>query len=156
MRTISDGEAYLGFGGAVENVEVGLPFPREQRLLLVVAFLAGGHHVGPDRSAAAHERHDVVEGERLGAHLAPAVVAATGGDPPPPPRRLAQLPRARLLAAQGVVVDLPHVAILAHCASPETAERRSDSFSHSFMSQATRSSVSRRAWAMSRARSPSR
>src|SRR5512144_1844484 len=156
MRTISDGEAYLGFGGAIEGVEVGLPLPREQRLLSVVAVLAGRHHVGPDRAPSAHERHDVVEGQRLGAHLAPAVVAATGRDPPSPPRRLAQGSRARLLAAEGVVVDLPHVAVLAHCASPETAARRSDSPSHSFMSHATRSSVSRRAWAMSRARSPSR
>src|SRR5512147_1389301 len=156
MRTISDGEAYLGFGGGVEGVQVGLPLPREQRLFLVVAFLARGHHVRPDRAAAAHQRHDVVEDERLGAHLALAVVAATGRDPPPPPRRLAQGSRARLLATEGVVVDLPHVAVLAHCASPETADRRSDSSSHSFMSQATRSSVSRRAWAMSRARSPSR
>src|SRR5438445_3783724 len=156
MLTISDGAAYLGVGGAIERVEVGLPLPREQRLLLVVALLASGHHVDADRAAAAHERHDVIEGQGLRAHVAPTVVAAAGRDPPAPPRSLAQGSRARLLAAKGIVVHLPHVAVVAHDPSAETADRRTDRSSHSFMSHATRSSVSRRAWAMSRARSPSR
>src|SRR4029077_16390402 len=94
MRTISDGAAYLGVGGAIERVEVGLPLPREEGLLLVVALLARGHQVGADRAAAAHERHHVIEGQRLRAHVALTVVAAAGRDPAAPPPRLGPGPRA--------------------------------------------------------------
>src|SRR4026209_2137738 len=156
MPRISDGAVYLAVRGRLELIEVGLPLPGEQRLLPGVAVLARGHHVGADRAAAAHERHDVIEGQRLGAHRASAVVAETGRDTPTPPRSLTQLARADLLATERVVVDLSHVAVLAHRSSPDTVDNRRDSSSHSFMSQATRSSVSLRAWAMSRARWPSR
>src|SRR6266849_6080186 len=156
MPTISDGRMYLVVGGGVERVEVGLPLPDEQRLLPGIAVLAGGHHVGADRAAAPHQRDHVIERQGLRADRAPAVVAEARRDAPPPPRGLAELARPRLLAAQGVVVHLARVAIVAHRSSPATVESRSDSSSHSFMSQATRSSVSLRDWAMSRAFCPSR
>src|SRR5260370_4281441 len=123
MRKFADAAAYLGVGGAIGRVEVALPLPREEGLLLVVAFLARGHQVGADRAAAAHERHHVIEGQRLRAHVALTVVAAAGRAPTAPPRSLAQGPRARLLATHGVVVHLPHVAVLVHDPSADTAAR---------------------------------
>src|SRR5690242_3698 len=148
--------AGLAVDGAVERVEVGLPLPGEERLLLVVAVLAGRDHVGADRAAPAHQRDHVVEGEGLRPHRPAAVMTEAGGDAPAPPSGLPQRARPCLLAPECFVVDLARVAIGAHRASPETAESRIESSSHSFMSQATRSSVSFRAWAISRARGPSR
>ena len=83
MPRISDGAVYLAVGGAVELIEVGLPLPGEERLLLGVAVLARGHHVGADRSAPADQRHHVIQGQRPGPHRAPAVVTDAGRDAPP-------------------------------------------------------------------------
>ena len=102
------------------------------------------------------ERHHVVERQGLRADRAAAVVAKARRDATPPPRGLAELSRPRLLAAQRVVVHLAGVAILAHRSSPATVESRCESSSHSRMSHATRSSVSLRDWAISRAFCPSR
>src|SRR5581483_1712841 len=160
LWTIPDGgdvsAVRLGGSRGVERVEVGLPFPREHRLLLVVAVLAGGHHVGANGATSAHQRHHVIERQRARADLARAVVAAAGRDAAAPPRGLPQGPGAGPLAPEGIVVHLADVAVVGHRDSPDTSERRTERSSHSFISQATRSSVSRRAWAMPRARSPSR
>src|SRR5262245_66530167 len=101
----------------------------------------------------------MVGGKRPRSHLSAAVVADSLGDAPLPPPAGPQRARAGLLGAQLVVPDLWDEARLAHApapAGPATVDRRSESSSHSFMSQATCSSAWRRASAISRARAPSR
>src|SRR5215472_9599944 len=142
--------------GASPRLQILVPLPRQQRLLLRVAVLAGGNGVAAHGASAADQGHEVIHRERSRADLPLAVVADAGRDPPLPPRAGAQLARSRLLAFELGVADLGGEANVRRHDSPFTVESRSESSSHSFMSQATRSSVSLRAWAASRARPPSR
>src|SRR5215470_8805562 len=91
--------------GCVQPLEVRLPLERDQRLLVRVALLAGGHDVAARRSTAAAERHLMIHRQRAMADAALAVVADAVGDPPLPPRALPKLARLRALAAQDVGID---------------------------------------------------
>src|SRR5262249_2140186 len=107
--------------------------------------LARWHRVAAYGASTADQRDDVVHREGLRADLTGAVVTRPGGDPSTPPGSLAQRSSLRLLAAQSVVVSLGYEPRAVHQTSSLRTESRSDSSSHSFMSQATRSSVSLRA-----------
>src|SRR2546428_14115133 len=77
--------------GVAAGLHVLVPFPREERLLLRVAVLAGRHRVRARGPPAADQRHDVIHGERLRAHLPPTVVTRARRDAPLPPGAPAQL-----------------------------------------------------------------
>src|SRR5688500_14268047 len=68
----------FGIAAMAERIEIVAPFHRQERLLAIVAWLAGGHDVAADAPPAAAKRNDVVHGERLEAHVAAAVVADPG------------------------------------------------------------------------------
>src|SRR5262249_10352766 len=144
-----------GVGGSASG-EIGLPLPRQQRLLLVVAVLARRHDVDSDGAPAADERYDVIESQRPRADRAAAVLAHAGGDAPPPPGALAERAGPSPLPADVVGVGLGNEATLSAHWSSLTDESCTDSSSHSFISHATRSSASLRDWAIWRARCPSR
>src|SRR5262249_18612606 len=90
------------------------------------------------------QRNHVIHRQELGADALPAIMALAVGNPPLPPAASAELPRSRLLAAQLRIGDVGDEAIaFAHTPS-SAAVSWSDSSSHSFISQATCSSVSLR------------
>src|SRR5262249_35600886 len=136
--------------------ELLFPFPREERLLLVVAVLARRHRVAARRAASADQRHEVIHRERPRADGAPAVVAHAGGEPALPPPARAELPGARPLPLEHLIGHVRREALRRRHESALTVDSWSERSSHSFMSQATRSSVSFRDCAISRARWPSR
>ena len=156
MPTILDSGAYLLGVRPGETEEVGVPLPWEQGLLRCIAILAGRHDIAADRLASANQRHDVVERKASRTDVAPAVVTAAIGDPSLPPSGPAKLARERLFTPEARRVALWHEPVR-HAHVPSVAAAScSDSSSHSFMSHATFCSASLRAWAISRARSPSR
>src|SRR5438093_9991187 len=92
-------------GDAAERRQIVLPLDGQERLLAVVAVLAGGHDVAAHAATAASERHDVIHGECSRADPPSAVVADAGRELALPPAGVAKLPGARPLTAQDVGID---------------------------------------------------
>src|SRR4051794_36114224 len=80
-----------------ERVEVRAPFDGQQRLLPIVAVLAGGNDVAAHAASPAPERNEVIHGECPHADVTAAVIAAPRRDAALPPSAGAELARPRAL-----------------------------------------------------------
>src|SRR5712691_1573941 len=92
-------------GDAAERRQIVLPLDGHERLLAVVAVLAGGHDVAAHATTAASERHDVVHGEDARADAPPTVGADAGRALALPPAAPTELTGPRPFASQDVGVD---------------------------------------------------
>jgi hypothetical protein len=83
---------------------IGFPFNGKHVFLLVVAVLAGRHHIALLGFAASGQRHDVIHSQAAGGKGFAAVIATSTGQLTLPPLGLSQFPGSAPFSVDGRIV----------------------------------------------------